>query len=84
MARHKYVNGVKVMLTDEENVFRDAEEAANEAKKPMNKWLDDMAGTDGSMPRYMEDLITNNASLVIPTEMKKRYDDKIKVRSERP
>lgn len=57
MARHKYVNGVKVMLTAEENAFRDAEEATNEAKKPMNKWLDDMAGTDGSMPRFAEDIL---------------------------
>jgi hypothetical protein len=47
-------------------------------------WKDSIQATDSGMPRYMEDLITNNASLVIPAEMKKRYDDKIKVRGERP
>ena len=35
MARHKMVNGIKVMFTAEEEAFRDAEEAANEAAKPM-------------------------------------------------
>jgi hypothetical protein len=52
--------------------------------KAMNDWKTSIQGTDSGMPRYMEDLITSNASLVIPAEMKKRYDDKIKVRGERP
>ena len=52
----------------------------------MEKWVEDMENTDRehSFPRFLEDLITSNASLVIPAEMKKRYDDKIKVRGERP
>jgi hypothetical protein len=49
-----------------------------------DEWKGAIHETDSNMPRYMEDLITNNASLVIPAEMKKRYDDKIKVRGERP
>ena len=49
-----------------------------------DEWKESMQGTDNGMPRYMEDLISSNASLVIPAEMKKRYDDKIKVRGERP
>ena len=51
---------------------------------PFELWRRQISGTDSSMPRYMEDLITNNASLVIPAEMKKRYDDKIKIRGETP
>jgi hypothetical protein len=47
-------------------------------------WKDSIEATDSSMPRFLEDLITSNASLVVPAEMKKRYDDKIKVRGERP
>ena len=57
MARHKMVNGIKVMFTAEEEAFRDAEEAANEAAKPMNKWLDDMGMSDGTLPRYVEDIL---------------------------
>ena len=49
-----------------------------------DEWKGTIHETDSNMPRYMEDLITSNASLVIPAEMKKRYDDKIKVRGERP
>ena len=49
-----------------------------------DEWKDSIQATDAGMPRHMEDLITNNASLVVPAEMKKRYDDKIKVRGERP
>ena len=47
-------------------------------------WKDSIEATDSGMPRFLEDLITSNESLVIPAEMKKRYDDKIKVRGERP
>jgi hypothetical protein len=47
-------------------------------------WKKVMIRSDKNMPRHMEDLITNNASLVIPAEMKKRYDDKIKIRAEKP
>ena len=84
MARHKMVNGIKVMFTAEEETFRDAEEAANEAAKPMNKWLDDIAGTDGGMPRYMEDLITDNPDFNIHENMKTRYDEKVALRATKP
>jgi hypothetical protein len=51
----------------------------------LEDWIKEIVKSDNTMmPRYMEDLITSNASLVIPAEMKKRYDDKIKVRGERP
>ena len=73
MPRTKMIDGVIIPLTQEEETARDAEE-----------WKASMEKTDESMPRHMEDLITSNASLVIPAEMKKRYDEKIKVRGERP
>ena len=47
-------------------------------------WKDSIEATDSGMPRFLEDLISSNESLVIPAEMKKRYDDKIKIRGERP
>ena len=53
-----------------------------ESERP---WGEKMRISDGTMmPRFLEDLITNNASLVIPAEMKKRYDEKLKIRGERP
>jgi hypothetical protein len=57
--------------------------ASYSTDKAMNDWKESIGKTDSGMPRYMEDLITSN-SLVIPTEMKKRYDEKIKIRGERP
>jgi len=84
MARHKIVNGIKIMFTPEEEAFRDAEELEWSNSKPLEDWKADMQRSDDSMPRHMEDLITSNASLVIPTEMKERYDAKIKIRGEKP
>ena len=57
MARHKMVNGIKVMFTAEEEAFRDAEEAANEAAKPMNNWKEAMGMSDGTLPRFAEDIL---------------------------
>jgi hypothetical protein len=84
MPRYRLLDGVKIMFTPEEETARDIEEAQDLADRPMRKWVGEIADTDSSMPRFLEDLISSNASLVIPAEMKKRYDDKIKVRSERP
>ena len=53
------------------------------ADKAMEDWKTSIQATDSGMPRFLEDLITSN-SLVIPTEMKKRYDDKIKIRATKP
>ena len=58
--------------------------AAYDSDKTMNDWKDSIRRTDNGMPRTMDDLITSNASLVIPEEMKKRYDEKIKIRGEKP
>ena len=50
----------------------------------LETWQKKMRASDNGMPRFFEDLITSNASLVIPAEMKKRYDAKIKIRGEKP
>jgi len=73
--------------TDAQNTARDIEEANAPVPPSPEKysWLKSMERSDNNMmPRYMEDLITSNASLVIPVELKKRYDDKIKIRGEKP
>jgi len=84
MTRYHGTPEGRIPFTAEEETARDAEELAEANAKPMNDWKTSIQETDSSMPRHMEDLITSNASLVIPAEMKVRYDDKIKVRSERP
>ena len=53
-------------------------------KRIMEAWKRDMQDTDGGMPRFLEDLITSNASLVIPAVMKERYDNKVALRSTKP
>ena len=74
----------QVAFTVEEETARDAEELAVANAKPVEDWKESMRGTDDGMPRHMEDLITNNASLVIPTEMKERYDEKVALRATKP
>ena len=83
MTRYHGINGVRVPFTAQEETDRDTEEAKDLNEKPMRDWKRNIRKTDFSMPRYLEDLITSN-SLVMSTEMKKRYDEKIKVREERP
>jgi len=83
MPRHHMINNVKVLFTAQEEIDRDAEELAWTNAKPMEDWKTSMQGTDGGMPRFLEDLITSN-SLVIPAVMRERYDAKIKIRGERP
>jgi hypothetical protein len=73
-------NDIEVFYGDD----ADLTQMVIDSRSSIDQWKIDIKETDSGMPRHMEDLITNNASLVIPTEMKKRYDDKIKVRSERP
>ena len=84
MTRHHMTSDGPVPFTQEEETARDAEELAWEEIKPFRKWQESMQETDSSMPRFLEDLISSNASLVVPAEMKKRYDAKIKIRGEKP
>ena len=84
MARTQMIYGVITPLTQEEETARDAEELAWANAKPMNDWKSSMQGTDGSMPRYLEDLITDNPSLTIHEKMKTRYDEKVALRATKP
>ena len=47
-------------------------------------WKASMQETDSGMPRYMEDLITDNPSLTIHENMKTRYDEKVALRATKP
>jgi len=63
---------------------RDEEERVAQLPTPMETWQRAMAKTDRmGMPRYLEDLITDNGLTMKPI-MKVRYDEKIKIRGERP
>ena len=84
MARHQMIDGVKVDFTPEEETARDAEELAWANTKPMEDWKVSMQGTDNGMPRYLEDLITDNSNLIIHENMKTRYDEKIALRATKP
>ena len=78
----EYPDGRRPYSAEEEAEFN-AREAQFINDKPMEDWKLKMAGTDSSMPRYLEDLITIN-SLTMTPEMKVRYDAKIKIRREQP
>ena len=84
MPRYHIINGVNVQFTAEEETARDAEELAYANAKPMNDWKSSMQETDAGMPRYLEDLITDNPSFTIHENMKKHYDEKVALRATKP
>ena len=84
MARTQLIDGVRRQFTAEEETARDAEELAWANAQPMEDWKASMQETDLGMPRYMEDLITDNPSLTIHENMKTRYDSKIALRATKP
>tara|TARA_R100001244_G_C5144146_1_gene128454 strand:+ start:563 stop:823 length:261 start_codon:yes stop_codon:yes gene_type:complete len=57
VGRTKQVDGVRMPLTDEEELARDAEELKWANAKPMEDWKASMQGTDNGMPRYAEDIL---------------------------
>jgi hypothetical protein len=61
MNRTYKVNGETLTMTDKENAARDAEEAAHAAAKPMNDWQEAMGMSDGTLPRYVEDILDGMA-----------------------
>jgi len=85
MPRTYKINGVEYTMTAEEEAVVDAEEKAHWDDAPMADWKHKIQHTDiFGVPRFLEDLITSNPSLVIPPVMKKRYDEKIKIRATKP
>ena len=84
MTRYHRTPEGRVAFTAEEETARDAEELAWANAQPMEDWKASMQETDLGMPRYMEDLITDNPSLTIHEKMKTRYDSKIALRATKP
>ena len=55
------------------------------AKTPMEVWQVKMRGTDGRMPRYLEDHITEDHDGVASNEfLQAKYDDKKTLRATKP
>ena len=84
MARHHMTPNGPVPFTAEEETEFDVRQSAYDDAYPMFKWKIAMQRTDGGMPRYMEDLITDNPSLTIHENMKTRYDEKVALRATKP
>ena len=84
MPRHHMIDGVKVDFTLEEETARDLEVAQSLSEKPMEDWKFSMQETDNGMPRYLEDLITDNPDFNIHENMKTRYDEKVALRATKP
>ena len=84
MARTRIEDGVELALTPEEEAARDVEEQEWADAQPMEDWKASMQETDLGMPRYMEDLITDNPSLTIHENMKTCYDEKVALRATKP
>ena len=80
---HKGING-RTPFTAKEEAEEDAAVVVKTAAKPLNDWKSSMQGTDDGMPRFLEDLITENPSLTIHKNMKTRYDEKVALRATKP
>jgi hypothetical protein len=55
-----------------------------ERDQTMNNWMRDITATDNNIPRYLEDLITDNPDFNIHEKMKTRYDEKVALRATQP
>ena len=49
-----------------------------------DEWKESIQATDAGMPRYLEDLITDNPDFNIHEKMKTRYDEKVALRATKP
>jgi len=47
-------------------------------------WKESIQATDVGMPRYLEDLITDNPTFTINEYTKTKYDDKVALRATKP
>ena len=47
-------------------------------------WKETIQATDSGMPRYLEDLITDNPTFTINEYTKTKYDDKVALRATKP
>jgi len=90
MARYRMVVGEdniarKIQYTAQEEIDRDVKEAQELADKPMREWKQKIVETDSSMPRYLEDHITDHHDGVAGNEfIQGKYDDKKALRATKP
>ena len=84
MARYHATPQGNVPFTAAEETARDAEELEWANETPMRDWKASIQGTDSSMPRFLEDLITDNPDFNIHEKMKTRYDEKVALRATQP
>ena len=77
-----------VPFSPEEEVAKNAEEAAILAAKPMDDWKVELRESDrGGMPRYVEDIIDSMDSAQLsrlPQTMKDRHTAKKALRARKP
>ena len=55
-----------------------------EFPKGYDEWKLSMQRSDDGMPRYLEDLITDNPDFNIHEKIKTRYDEKVALRATKP
>ena len=61
-----------------------ARQDKRENERPMREWKESIQATDVGMPRYLEDLITDNPTFTINEYTKTKYDDKVALRATKP
>lgn len=89
MKNHKVVVGennkaVIIPCTAEEEVDIVNRQSTHIANAPLNQWKRDISRSDNLMPRYLEDLITDNPTFTINEYTKTKYDDKVALRATQP
>ena len=68
-----------------DRVVRDEEERVANLPTPEQAWKTSMIRADNmGMPRYLEDLITDNPALNVNATIKAKYDAKVSLRAGRP
>jgi len=74
-----------IPFTAEEEAFADAEDIKYLAEKPMEDWKASMQGTDGGMPRVVEDILDGMANkLSVPQITLDRLQAKKDLRATKP
>ena len=63
---------------------RDEDERVANLPTPLQVWERQMVKTDRTCPRYLEDLITVNPTLTVPSPLKESYDAKVALRNKKP
>lgn len=85
MGRFHNTQDGKVAFTPEEEIARDAKEAAYEIARPLRKWKDEISATDKDMPRWLENhLEADHGGITSNPFTQAKYDSKKEIRSRKP